>query len=111
MKTALVALLMTMASFVWALPPRSISVTVDGVTYQCTNSGIPVDDCPQKVEFFNRQMDRCAQTNSVITCIDQLWPQFKRNNLQCMEKGGYDSCMDYCQRSLSYNACTARCAY
>ncbi|MDD4973235.1 MAG: hypothetical protein PHY93_02740 [Bacteriovorax sp.] len=66
--------------------------------------------CKLPVKNLKAKFDYCKSNinNSVEECLNQVWPNFKRSNSQCLSEG-FDTCLTFCKSSFQTLDCLSIC--
>lgn len=68
-----------------------------------SNCSLPVKNLKAKLEYCKSRLG-----SSVEECLDQIWPNYKSTNNQCINEG-YDTCLTFCKTSFPTLDCLTKC--
>lgn len=91
---------------------QNVSVSIDGVAFQCvgSGSGIPNDPCATKIASFEKTLTTCAsKTTDIGWCVRNIFPEFKNNEPTCASSA-QGICVDICSgKTTDIGWCVRNC--
>jgi len=89
----------------------NITVTVDGKTYACSESGTPIPsptNCSEATAVFKNKINTCFKnrpySDKADFCLSAEWPKFKStaNDKQCIYFAS-ETCFSMCAENYNYS--------
>ena len=85
-------------------------ITLQANTTTTVSCGGNNSNCSLAVKNLKSKLDYCKSRlgNTVEGCLDDIWPNFKNANNQCVNEG-YDICLSFCKTSFPNLDCISKC--
>jgi hypothetical protein len=87
---------------------EDITVTIDGKTYACSETGSNVDSCTSKAAAFSSTLNACLKTYNGGYCSSTYWPKYKAAHPACAAEG-VPACLKTCMKTYNGGYCAEVC--
>lgn len=83
---------------------KTVTVTIDGQQYTCSQGSTSNSDCTQKASALTKKYEVCREGNASMTCFDKIFNTIDKTCTDASE-ACYNACVDSYASSTCFDKC------